>query len=269
MLCLLGLVTPASTSTPPILRLTTSSGHIATIDSTATVVFSGACTGATCTTSFVGASSGQIFWSGSVGTFSIRLTVGLTKPILFPSPSEDLNIQAVSTTADGTITFEWTDTNFQTPGITSGTLQVGGVLTGNGNSTYKAYFDDTNAPFALSIPVGTVGPLGTGSFSGTASGPGPTTMPFLMTEVVTINLTAGSTLGVDFHFIAQPSPLQLTCASATGQVGVPYSSPLIATGGVPPYSPLTPISRSPIPIRAVYPLQTRATVTVQSGLFGN
>ena len=84
--------------------------------------------------------------------------------------------------------------------------------------------------------MGTLGPYGAGAFSGSLTGPGPNATPFSMTEVITATLTANSIIGVDFEFLAQPSPLRLTCASAVGQVGVPYSSALLATGGVPPYT---------------------------------
>ena len=209
---------------------------MATIDSSGTALFSGTCTPVTCVTSFVSVSSGQVSWFGKLGTFSVSFTVGLTKPVLSPNPSMDLNIQSLTTTADGAVRFEWSDTNFTTPGVTGGNLQTGGLLTGNGTSTYRAYFDDSNTLFGTGIPAGSLGPYGPGPFSGSVLGPGPATALFAMTEVVDITLTAGSRLGVDFHFIALPSPLKLTCASATGEVGVPYSSLLMASGGVPPYT---------------------------------
>jgi Putative Ig domain len=68
-------------------------------------------------------------------------------------------------------------------------------------------------------------------------GPGPTVTTFSMTEVAEISLGANSAMEVDFEFMAIPGTLTLSCAPATtGTVGVPYSSGLMAIGGVPPYT---------------------------------
>ena len=236
VLLLLVFVPVSFATTPPALRIADNLGNVATIDSTGTVVFSGACTGATCTTTAISVSPGQIDWAGTLGTFSMRAIVGVTKPYSIPTVSQDLNLQHVTTSADGTLTVQWTDTDFNYTDITGGSIQVGGVLTGGGTSTYSTYFDNTNAQFGTGILVGTLGPFSSGSFNGGITGPGPTASPFSMTEVVTLNLTANSTFGVDFAFLALPAPLHLTCAASSGQVGVPYSSSLMASGGISPYT---------------------------------
>ena len=114
MFGLLAFAPAAHASTPPILKISDNSGNIATIDSTGTAVFSGTCTPSTCLTNFVANLNGEIVWAGNLGTFSVTLSVGLTKPLALPSPSQDLNLQHVTTTADGTITFQWTDVDFNT-----------------------------------------------------------------------------------------------------------------------------------------------------------
>ena len=221
---------------PPALSVQDSGGRTASIDATGVVVFGGACTPASCTTQIVNVSVGQIVWGGTIGTFSITAAVGLTKPAIVPTPSLDLNLQRLTTTADGTITFRWSDTDFNYSGITGGHLAVGGLLRGNGSSTYQAYFDNTNTLFGTGVPVATVGPLGVGPFSGSAMGAGPTAAPFSMTQVATVTLTANSIFGVDYQFSALPTPLRLNCAPAAGEVGAFYSSNLMPIGGIPPYT---------------------------------
>jgi hypothetical protein len=234
----LGLVPLANADTPPALRVTTGTGQVGLIDFTGAVVFSGTCTPATCQTSagYPLINPGKITWSGKLGTFTVVASVGLTKPTAAPNPSQDLSLQSVSTTADGSITFEWTDTNFNYTGITGATMTAGGSRTGSGNVTFKAYFDNANLEFGTGTLVGVLGPFSTKGYSGSVDGPGTTAAPFSMTEVVTATITANSSFGGDFQFVPLPAPLALRCADATGQVGVPYSSSLMATGGIPPYT---------------------------------
>src|SRR5580700_244134 len=232
----LGLVSPLLATTPPALSISDDAGNTITMDSTGTVTFGGNCNpGVTCATGFISVTTpGQILWSGTIGTFSVTAIVGITKPFTTGDPTQDLSLQHISTTAGGTITFQWTDTDFNYAGITGGTIQAGGTLTGSGSSTYSSYFDGTNVPFGTGTLVGTLGPLGPGSFGGTVSGPGPTAVPFSMTEVAVVTLGPNAVFGVDFAFVVLPSPLKLTCASGSAQVGVPYNSSLMATGGLTP-----------------------------------
>src|SRR5437763_1088 len=115
-------------ATPPVLNVSTSGGQLASIDFTGAVAFSGSCTPATCMTSagYPQVMPGQINWSGKMGTFTVVASIGITKPLASPNPSQDLDLQHISTTADGTITFQWTDSNFNYTGITGGSLVAGG-----------------------------------------------------------------------------------------------------------------------------------------------
>ena len=228
----------ASAATPPALRITVNTGQGAVIDAAGTVVFSGTCTPVTCTTAagYPQITSGQTLWSGKLGTFTVRTAIGVTKPTAIPSPSEDLDLQQIATTADGIIKFEWTDVDFNYTDITGGQLQAGGSRKGTVSSTYSAYFDGSNTQFGTGTLAATVGPLTTSSFSGTTTGPGPTGAPFSMTIVATLTMAANSSLTVDTQFYALPTPLKLTCAANTGQVGVPYASALMAVGGITPYT---------------------------------
>jgi hypothetical protein len=231
------LLPVAHADTPPALRVTANTGEVATIDAAGVVSFTGTCIAATCSTSQLQLiDPGEFVWGGKVGAFRIIATIGITKPDTVPTPSTHLSLQHLTTTADGTVTFEWTDVNFNYTGITGGQLAGSGTITGNVTANFTGYFDNSNTEFGTGIPVGTLGPFTTLSFSGTVNGPGPTATPFSMTQKEVIQMSANSVFNADFQFTALPSPLKLTCASSSGYVGVPYSSSLMATGGVAPYT---------------------------------
>lgn len=85
---------------------------------------------------------------------------------------------------------------------------------------------------ATGLPPG-VTMSGNGTISGTPTATGT------FNYTVTITDSAGNTGTVHCSVTVSPMtpPLTLACGSATtGQVGVPYSSSLVATGGVPPYT---------------------------------
>ena len=232
----LALTPGAYAVTAPAVSIADDAGNTILVDGNAVVTYGGNCTPATCTTTFVSVSGGQTDWAGTIGSFSLRAVVATTKPYSIPNPSQDLNLQHVTTTTGGTLTIQWTDTDFNYPDIGSATIAAGGVLTGSGSSTYTAYFDNTNAPFGTGIQVGTIGPFTSGAFNGNFTGPGPTASPFSMTEVATVTLGPSSVLGVDYAFVPLPAPLQLMCSANAAQVGVAYTSSLMAIGGIAPYT---------------------------------
>jgi hypothetical protein len=188
-------------NTPPVLQISDGS-NIATIDNTGTVSFSGACTPATCTTTTVTAGPGVVRWGGTIGSFSLILAIGVS---FGPStPTLDLAIEDLTTTADGSITFKWTDTNFNTP-TTGSTFTANGTLTGGGSATFSAFLDNNNIEFGTGIPVATVA-----LNAPQVTGPGTTTTPYSMTEVAVITLSAGSGLSVDVLFLGLPTTIPST-----------------------------------------------------------
>ena len=200
-------------TTPPVLVISDGDGNIVTVDSTGTVTFSGSCNpGVTCTTLTSVASSGKISWTGSIGAFTISGNIGQTKPLVAP-PDLDLSLSELTTSArGGTITIQWTDTNFNNSGPVTATMNAGGTISGTGSVTYNAYFDNNNTPFGIGIPVGNFGPVSTASFNGTINGPGATLSPYSMTQVVKFTLGPGSRAGGDFEVVGTP-------AACTGTIG--------------------------------------------------
>ena len=93
-------------------------------------------------------------------------------------------------------------------------------------------------PYTFSITSGSLPPgltlnTSTGAITGT-----PTTYgTFNFTaKVVDSTGTAAGTTTANCSIVISPPQLVLTCPTSTGQVGVAYSSALLATGGVPPYT---------------------------------
>ena len=158
---------------PPALKISTSAGQVAIIDSTGTgtVTFSGTCTLATCTTNLGPAvTPGIVVWGGTLGTFSITSATGASKPALGPTPDQDLGVSVI-TTAAGTLTVQWSDTGFNTPSITDGSLNVHGTVTSGKADmmAYAGYFDSTNTLFGTPAS----GKVGEIDFSNTSGLFGP------------------------------------------------------------------------------------------------
>ena len=93
-------------------------------------------------------------------------------------------------------------------------------------------------PYTFSIVSGSLPPgLTLNPTTGAITGTPTTAGTFNFTAQVVDSNSAGATsTTASCSIIISPPALALTCASANAQVGVPYSSALVATGGVPPYA---------------------------------
>jgi hypothetical protein len=155
------------------------------------------------------ATAGAIVFAGPVGTWSITINTGISKPALGPPPEMHMSSDAVSTGA-GALIVGLTDDFFAAiPGgppwamsnMLGGALGVAGTI----KSDYTA--DEGNMEFGVgSIGINTVGPFaGAGAFAGSGSASGVLSAPFSMTNWVTMtHLTAG---GSSFDSIVRiPAP---------------------------------------------------------------
>lgn len=89
-------------------------------------------------------------------------------------------------------------------------------------------------PYTFTLVSGSLPPgLSLNPNTGVISGVPTQAGAFLFTMKVTDALGASFTLRCEIKI---NPPLKLTCASSSGQVGQPYSSALVASGGVPPYT---------------------------------
>ena len=101
-------------------------------------------------------------------------------------------------------------------------------------------------PYTFSIIAGSLPPGLTLTPSGAITGV-PTlagNFPFT-TKVVDSQGGVASTATVNCGIIVTPPPLIVACAGASGKVGVPYNSAIIASGGTPPYRFM--LSSGPLP----------------------
>jgi hypothetical protein len=225
-----------SASTPPALTLSDNYGNSVAIDSTGAITCAGS--GAICNPAT--ASPGSVTWSGTIGIFNISVAGGQSKPAL---PSAQINLDLRITTGafgaggatSATLNAKWSDVGFTGTGPTI--MTATSSISGSVSATYIGYVDKTNTLFGAGTTVGAIGPI-TSSSTTTVTGPGLTSAPFSMTATVAATMGPNSSFTLSgLSLMASPvAPLILGCATASGQAGVPYSSNLSATGGLPPYS---------------------------------
>jgi hypothetical protein len=150
---------------------------------------------------------GAVNWSGSIGTWVLNVTTGVTKPLFGSAaqPSMDLNSVNISAGA-GTLQIMFSEIGFTAgPGATA-SMDIGGTARG-GNVTFTSYFDNNNGLFSLNQTIGTIGPLAANAFSGSLSNAIPTISPYSLTELVTVNLPNGGIASFDASLnVAAPIP---------------------------------------------------------------
>jgi len=135
-------------------------------------------------------SGGMVTFAGPSGVFFVS-AVGTSKPITLGSTLNLMQFD-VSTATGGTLTFELTDTDFTGAIGSIGTMATSGFfVTGSGTITYNGYIGNDNLVFSENSPVGTIT-----SLNGSVSGGSITSNPFSLTEVVTVNMAAGSELNL-------------------------------------------------------------------------
>jgi hypothetical protein len=166
---------------------------------------------------------GLILFSGSVGTFVVNVEVGQSKPILGGAniAQIDLNSANTSSAAGGLLTVSLTDTDYVVAGPTASTETLfGGTLipVGAANLTgstvlFQSFASNTNGEFALTTPLGSLGPFGPGAFSGSVNSSFSPAALFSLTTVLTLNLTgAGLYTGDGGVTVVSPEPASLAMA---------------------------------------------------------
>jgi hypothetical protein len=228
--------TPSYALTPPALEIAVTGGPTLVIDSTGTCYSALTPTPVTetCPGTVTLATSPfpSITWSGTLGSFTFTTLQG--EVISTTNPLIDLGVKNITTGATGgTVTLSYTATKFAV-GESPGTFAIGATTVGT--STYTAYVDNTDAAFGTGTTVESATTNTTETLSG---GPGPKVDPFSMTivQAVTLGANSAAVYNTDVSMsVAPEAPLALACGASTGQVGTPYSSNLVATGGVPAYT---------------------------------
>jgi hypothetical protein len=154
---------------------------------------------------------GMVAWSGTLGTWTVNVTTGLSKPLVGPA---QLTLSSVNVSGGaGTMTIMHTDTAFTYLGGLSTTTSIGGTT--QGSVEYKAFFDASNVEFGQGTMVASFGMAdyqraGTG-FSGLQSSLASVNQPYSLTQVVTIRHTgyAVSSFGANVAAVAVPEPASM------------------------------------------------------------
>jgi hypothetical protein len=149
---------------------------------------------------------GVVAWSGALGTWTVNVTTGLSKPLVGPA---QLTLSSVNVSGGtGTMTIMHTDTAFTYLGGLSTTTAIGGTT--QGSVEYKAFFDASNVEFGQGNLVASFGMAdyqrsGT-AFSGTKEGLASLNQPYSLTQIVTIRHSgyAVSSFGANVSAVAVP-----------------------------------------------------------------
>jgi hypothetical protein len=138
------------------------------------------------------ATTGVVTYSGSVGNFVLNLTGGFTYPALGSQslPTMDLVSFNASSTAGGTLTIMFTQTDFSNP--SGNPFLIGSAIGGvtQGTVSYQSYFDASNTPFGTASLLGNLGPY-SGSFAGSSLDNLTATGLYSLTLVTTITHPGG------------------------------------------------------------------------------
>jgi hypothetical protein len=150
---------------------------------------------------------GAITYIGSVGNWMLNVSTGLTAP--FPGlVYGEMDLNSITATADpnsGNLTMMLSQNNV-TVQPSSYRLAFGGTIFGSESSVvYDAFTSNTNAVFAATNLIGSLGPYAPGAFSGSISGGTGAASPYSLTQRLTV--TPSSTYGTLFSGDAHLSPV--------------------------------------------------------------
>ena len=182
---------------------------------TATITDNGGCAGTGCTLIFgdINPLAGTTTVSGSIGGWNIDIVSGTSY-----SPSDvpvGLALESLTATCIGgaancathSLDVQYSDTNFSpaNPAFITGYSLTG--LSGSGTTSESAYYSNSNALFAETALIGTVGPF-TAVNSGSATGGTGSAAPYSLTldQVFTDTGTASLSFGANGAISSVPEP---------------------------------------------------------------
>lgn len=155
--------------------------------------------------------SGAVTFIGSVGTFNLNVTTGITYPSLgTPDYAQlDLNSVDLNSTGAGKLTIGVSEINYTGPiynGTASFWTRVGGTTTGT--VTFNTFLDNSNTLFGTSSPIDSTIPQ-TGAFSNLEAGTVAATGTFSLTAEAVIEHTGPGVTSFDVHVAPVPEPSAL------------------------------------------------------------
>jgi PEP-CTERM motif len=166
--------------------------------------------------------AGMIIFAGPVGNWFINSNTGVNEDAPGAAIQDLLSYNGTFFGSIDPLIVSLTQTGLTSP-ATGFLMDFGGTISNLASVTYAAYADDANTPFGMSQLIGTLGPFGTSSFSGTTSGSVSVTGLYSLTQVLTIQ--AGRSGGGTYSSDANLTPLV-----RTDQVPEPASLTLFGSG---------------------------------------
>ena len=152
--------------------------------------------------------AGAIIFNGTVGTFNLNVTTGLSKPMLGSAawPKMDLNDISVSSESGGTLTITFSDSGFEGPAVLSSA--VGGET--DGTVRFEVWTDSGNNLLTKTTQIAGLGSF-EDEFSGTTSGTFTTEAGlYSITQVAILTHSAGnSSSSFNLKTKAVPEPATL------------------------------------------------------------
>lgn len=160
--------------------------------------------------------SGAVTFIGSIGAWNVNVTTGLTFPVIGSSsqPHMDLSSVNVSGGGGGTLTISFSQVGYTNPTSQPFHLDIGGTVDDAAGSSlqYNTFLSGSNALFATTTSIASLGPFGPGAFSGTRNVAAGGAGPFSLTQEVSITHVPGAGQASSFNAeltVPEPSSVLL------------------------------------------------------------
>jgi hypothetical protein len=167
--------------------------------------------------------AGVVTFIGSLGSWTVNVTTGITKPALGSAitPSMDLNSVNVSSSGAASLIIEFTETDFGPLGDAAFDTNVGGST--GGSASFAAFLSEANTAFGTDTQISGLGSFSGGAFSGATSIEMDPLDPFALTLRASVSHTGAvaTSFNMDVQASASPVPQPATMLLlASGVLGV-------------------------------------------------
>ncbi len=148
---------------------------------------------------------GAVTWIGSIGSFNVNVSTGLSKPISGTPSSPNMDLNSVDhSTGAGTLTVRFSDDNF-TGTQPAFVATIGGTTAGT--VQYDTYVDSTNTIFGTETQLTSITATTTPFDGADTSSVGAPAGPYSLTQVVTITHKGAGSTSFDATLAPVPEPM--------------------------------------------------------------